>query len=66
MNTKKCKALRRLAQAQTIGQPRRGHALQPQKNSRGQVIANGVVNHPKTTRAYYRALKKTARQMGAA
>lgn len=48
MNAKRCKALRRLAERETVGRPAR------------QLVWAGThaINHADTTRGHYRALKK--------
>jgi hypothetical protein len=49
MNAKKCKALRRLAERNTLGKPARRLVAWPRGNA---------INDPQSTRGEYRALKK--------
>jgi hypothetical protein len=56
MNAKRCKSLRRMAELKTVGLPVRGYRV----NSRAK--GSTILNDPRTTRGYYRALKTAVRK----
>lgn len=65
MNARLCKQLRGLARARSVGEPSRKLVMRPQVAYHAdgrRRFAECAVNHPRSFRGKYRALKREARQ----